>query len=63
MIQFIMVQTIHVNMCRYLCTVKGMKEGKELPIRQTFADIGATVAENFNVKMPKHGKSFLKELN
>ncbi|MED3929718.1 phosphopentomutase [Priestia megaterium] len=42
---------------------KGMKEGKELSIRQTFADIGATVAENFGVAMPKHGKSFLKELN
>ncbi|MCM3769656.1 MULTISPECIES: phosphopentomutase [Priestia] len=42
---------------------KGMQEGKELSIRQTFADIGATVAENFGVTMPKHGKSFLKELN
>ncbi|MCZ8492739.1 phosphopentomutase [Priestia megaterium] len=42
---------------------QGMKEGKELSIRQTFADIGATVAENFGVAMPKHGKSFLKELN
>jgi phosphopentomutase len=42
---------------------KGMQEGKELPVRKTFADIGATVAENFNVKMPEHGTSFLKELN
>jgi phosphopentomutase len=42
---------------------KGMQEGKELSIRQTFADIGATVAENFGVAMPKHGKSFLKELD
>lgn len=41
---------------------KGMNEGKELPVRKTFADIGATVAENFNVKMPEHGTSFLKEL-
>jgi phosphopentomutase len=41
---------------------KGMKEGKELPIRETFADIGATVADNFNVKLPKFGKSFLKEM-
>ncbi|MBM7701651.1 phosphopentomutase [Metabacillus iocasae] len=40
-----------------------MKVGKELPIRETFADIGATIAENFNVTLPKHGKSFLKELN
>ena len=42
---------------------KNMSNGKEMPIRETFADIGATVAENFNVKMPKFGKSFLKELN
>lgn len=41
---------------------KKMTEGKELPICETFADIGATVAENFNVKMPKFGKSFLKEI-
>ncbi len=40
-----------------------MKGGKELPIRETFADIGATVAENFQVKLPKYGKSFLNELN
>jgi phosphopentomutase len=42
---------------------KGMQEGKDLPVRKTFADIGATVAENFNVKMPEHGTSFLQELN
>jgi phosphopentomutase len=41
---------------------KQMEEGKELPLRETFADIGATVAENFNVKMPNYGKSFLNEL-
>lgn len=45
-----------------LVYTKKAKEGKELPLRQTFADVGATVAENFNVKMPKHGKSFLNEL-
>jgi phosphopentomutase len=39
------------------------EEGKELEIRKTFADIGATVADNFNTKMPKHGKSFLTDLN
>lgn len=42
---------------------KGMQVGKELPIRKTFADIGATVAENFHVKLPEHGTSFLKEWN
>lgn len=41
---------------------KGIKAGKALPIRETFADIGATVAENFGVDMPKYGKSFLDEI-
>jgi phosphopentomutase len=34
----------------------------DLGIRSTFADLGATVADNFNVKLPAHGKSFLSEL-
>lgn len=38
------------------------KGGNVLPIRQTFADIGATVAENFSVTMPEYGTSFLKDL-
>ncbi|MCM3766493.1 phosphopentomutase [Neobacillus niacini] len=41
---------------------KRMTEGKELPLRETFADLGATVAENFKVKMPNYGKSFLNEI-
>lgn len=41
---------------------KSLKEPKELPLRSTFADIGATVADNFSVKMPKHGTSFLNDL-
>lgn len=41
---------------------KALKEPKELPLRKTFADIGATVAENFAVKLPKHGTSFLNDL-
>ncbi|KKK33288.1 phosphopentomutase [Mesobacillus campisalis] len=41
---------------------KGMAEGRELPVRETFADVGATVADNFKVVMPEHGKSFLNEL-
>lgn len=40
---------------------KSIKRGK-LGTRESFADIGATIAENFNVKAPKIGKSFLKEL-
>lgn len=38
---------------------KGITEGKQLPVRKTFADVGATIAHNFNIKMPKHGESFL----
>lgn len=33
-----------------------------LPIRKTFADVGATIAENFQVNPPEHGKSFLSLL-
>lgn len=36
--------------------------GKELPLRGTFADIAATVAENFAVTAPDYGKSFLTDL-
>jgi len=38
------------------------ERGRELPLRRTFADIGATVADNFGVKLPDHGTSFLNEL-
>lgn len=41
---------------------KQMKEGKELPVRKTFADLGATIAENFQVKMPEFGTSFLHDI-
>ncbi|EIJ78749.1 phosphopentomutase [Bacillus methanolicus PB1] len=41
---------------------KQFAEGKELPVRETFADIGATVADNFHVKMPNYGTSFLGDL-
>jgi len=37
-------------------------QGKELPLRETFADIAATIAENFKVAQPAFGKSFLSEL-
>jgi len=36
--------------------------GKELPLRGTFSDIAATVAENFAVAAPAYGKSFLSDL-
>ncbi|HEY4602563.1 MAG TPA: phosphopentomutase [Cerasibacillus sp.] len=37
-------------------------EGKQLPLRETFADIGATIADNFNVTLPEYGTSFLKQM-
>lgn len=37
--------------------------GHELETGKTFADIGATIAENFSVDMPKFGKSFLSRIN
>ncbi len=33
--------------------------GGELPLRESFADIGATISDNFGVKQTKLGKSFL----
>lgn len=42
---------------------KDIDAGKQLPIRKTFADIGATIADNFGVKLPEHGESFLKAIN
>ncbi|UZJ80760.1 phosphopentomutase [Fictibacillus sp. KU28468] len=42
---------------------KGIESGKPLKVSKTFADIGATVAANYNVKMPEYGKSFLDQLN
>ncbi|MBC1813338.1 phosphopentomutase [Listeria booriae] len=36
--------------------------GKEIDLRKTFSDLGATVAANFNVKIPEYGESFLNDL-
>ncbi|MGA4516110.1 phosphopentomutase [Solibacillus silvestris] len=36
--------------------------GAELELRETFADIAATIADNFNIAAPQFGKSFLAEL-
>ncbi|MCT8138794.1 phosphopentomutase [Anaerobacillus sp. CMMVII] len=41
---------------------KAAKTAFDLGTRSTFADIGATIAENFKVPMPKYGKSFLQEV-
>ena len=37
---------------------KQIKNGKQLPVRKTFSDVGATIADNFNVPLPEHGVSF-----
>jgi phosphopentomutase len=38
------------------------RSGNPLGVRETFADIGATIAHNFNVSQPTIGSSFLDEL-
>jgi phosphopentomutase len=40
-----------------------MAKGGSLGIRQSFSDIGATVADNFGVSAPEYGASFLAELD
>jgi phosphopentomutase len=37
-------------------------QGGSLGIRETFADFGATISENFNTKKARYGTSFLNEL-
>ncbi len=37
-------------------------QGRELKTSNTFADVGATISENFNVKLPQFGQSFLSQL-
>ncbi len=41
---------------------KNVKSGFNLGTRSSFADIGATVADLLNVKMPKHGNSFKNDI-
>ena len=40
-----------------------MQASGELPIGKSFANIGATVAENFDVEIPAIGESYLNQLN
>lgn len=39
-----------------------IRQGIHIGIRDTFADVGATIAENFQVTPPQHGSSFLTQL-
>lgn len=41
---------------------KGLKNPHHLPNLHTFASLGATIADNFNVTMPQIGESFLEEI-
>ncbi|MFP3387902.1 phosphopentomutase [Brevibacillus sp. SIMBA_040] len=41
---------------------KGIAAGTDLGIRETFADLGATIADNFGVPAPAIGKSFLNRV-
>ena len=36
--------------------------GGEITVRESFADIGATISENFKVKKARYGTSFLKDI-
>jgi phosphopentomutase len=46
-----------------LCYSPSFKDGgTSLGVRETFADVGATIADNFGVSLPETGKSFLHEL-
>ncbi|MDA0872088.1 MAG: phosphopentomutase [Firmicutes bacterium] len=45
-----------------MCYHKNIKEAKHLGTRTTFADLGATIADNFNIEMPVIGSSFLDTL-
>ena len=41
---------------------KNFKDTKHLKELDCFSDVGATIADNFNVRMPEVGKSFLTKL-
>ncbi|MGN1398392.1 MAG: phosphopentomutase [Erysipelotrichaceae bacterium] len=45
-----------------ICYSKSFKSSGILPTAKTFANIGYSIAENFNVKLPENGESFLQLL-
>jgi phosphopentomutase len=45
-----------------LVTGAGVRSGRDLGTRPTFADLGQTIAENFGVGPLAHGTSFLDEI-
>ncbi len=60
MIQQLQVPIIAENMFHYCILVK-IKWLSNLGIRKTFADVGKTVADYFNIKNDLKGTSFLNE--
>ena len=42
-----------------ICFSKSLKSSGQLPTSKTFANIGYTIANNFEVKLPENGESFL----
>ena len=48
----------YVPMLAYSPSLKG----GEVPVRETFADLGATITDNFKTKSAEYGTSFLKDL-
>lgn len=55
--------TDHTRECiPVLVFSKKLKHAGKLPENDTFADIGATIADNFSVNMPSNGSSFLQML-
>jgi phosphopentomutase len=45
-----------------LVTGRGIRHGIDLGLRESFADVGATLAEMFALPAPENGKSFLQEI-
>ena len=45
-----------------ICFSKSLKSSGQLPTSKTFANIGYTIADNFEVKLPENGESFLNLL-
>lgn len=41
---------------------RNFKEPKKLPVQSTLANIGATIADNFEIAPPEIGTSLLEEL-
>jgi phosphopentomutase len=45
-----------------IVTLGGKSAGKDLGVRKSFADIGATIAEVFSVSRPPYGQTFLSRI-